>query len=95
MTKTDASDMLRLCGIPADRVEAFEEKFDESFGEKASLTPQNSADAKKLKVVAGDIEIKVSGESSDMIETRVIDGVKYVLIRADGDVTVNGVNIHI
>lgn len=95
MTKTDASDMLRLCGIPADRVEAFEKKFDESFGENASLTPKNIADAKKLKVVAGDIEIKVSGESSDMIETRVIDGVKYVLIRADGDVTVNGVNIHI
>lgn len=95
MTKTDASDMLRLCGIPADRVEAFEKKFDESFGENNSITPKNIADAKKLKVVAGDIEIKVSGESTDMIETRVIDGVKYVLIRADGDVTVNGVNIHI
>ena len=95
MTKTDASDILRLCGIPADRVEAFEEKFDESFGEDTALTPKNIADAKKIKVVAGDIEIKVSGDSSDMIETRVIDGVKYVLIRADGEVTVNGVNIHI
>lgn len=95
MTKTDASDILRLCGIPADRVEAFEEKFDESFGEDTALTPKNIADAKNLKVVAGDIEIKVAGESTDMIETRTIDGVKYVLIRADGGVTVNGVNIHI
>lgn len=95
MTKTDACDILRSCGIPEERVDVFAERFDEGFGDNAILTPKNIAEAKKLNVVAGDIEIKVSGDSTDMIETRVIDGVKYVLIRADGEVTVNGVNIHI
>ena len=32
---------------------------------------------------------------SDLIETRIIGGVKYILVCADENVEVNGVNIHI
>ena len=39
--------------------------------------------------------IRVDPERSDLIETRIIDGVKYILICADSDVEVNGVSIHI
>ena len=38
---------------------------------------------------------KVSPERSDLVDTRVIDGVKYILIRADEGVEVNGVPVHI
>jgi hypothetical protein len=39
--------------------------------------------------------IKVAPDRTDLIETRVIGGVKYILINADENVEVNGVNIHI
>jgi len=39
--------------------------------------------------------IKVDPNRSDLIETRVIGGVKYIMICADEDVEVNGVSIHI
>ena len=39
--------------------------------------------------------IKVDPTRSDLIETRVIGGVKYILICADEEVEVNGVNITI
>ena len=42
-----------------------------------------------------DISIKVAPEKADLIETRVIGGVKYLLICAEEDVEVNGVRIHI
>ena len=42
-----------------------------------------------------DVSITVNPERSDLIETRVIDGVKYILICADENVEVNGVSIHI
>jgi predicted amidohydrolase len=42
-----------------------------------------------------DVVVKVDPEKLDMVETRVIDGMKYILIRADNDVEVNGVNIKI
>jgi hypothetical protein len=37
----------------------------------------------------------VEPDRLDLVQTRVIDGVKYIMICADEDVEVNGVNIHI
>ena len=39
------------------------------------------------------IQVKPGGE--DLVETRVINGIKYILIRADSGVTVNGVDVRI
>ena len=41
------------------------------------------------------MSIKVAPDKSDLIETRIIGGVKYILICADEEVEVNGVSIHI
>lgn len=95
MTKSDASDMLRFCGMGEEKVTAFEEKFEEVFGKDTALTPANIADKKQMRVETSNVEIKVAAGSSDLVETRVIDGVKYVLVRVEGDVTVNGVNVKI
>ena len=42
-----------------------------------------------------DVVVQVNPERSDLIETRVIDGFRYILIRAEEGVEVNGVNIAI
>ena len=52
-------------------------------------------DAKRFEVRTPDVVVHVNPERSDLVETRVIDGVKYLLIRADEGVAVNGVNIAI
>ena len=50
---------------------------------------------RKFQVKTPDVVINVSPEKSDLIQTRVIDGLKYILIPADEGVSVNGVNIKI
>ena len=50
---------------------------------------------KQLEDKTADVSIKVNAERGDLIRTRVIDGVKYILIRADDFVEVNGVRIAI
>lgn len=95
MTKSDASDMLRYCGVSAERIEAFEKKFGEEFGENTVLPPANIVDQKQVRVKMPDVEIKVAEGRADVLETRVIDGTKYLLIRADTEITVNGVSVHI
>ena len=52
-------------------------------------------DSKQLEVKTPDVTIKVNPERSDLVETRVIDGARYILIRAEEGVEVNGVQIHI
>lgn len=91
--KSEAGDMLRYCGVEEERIEAFEAKFDECFGENSEIPTGNISAKKKLEVVTPEVSIKVSAGASDVVESRIIDGVKYILIRADNGATVNGIKV--
>lgn len=87
--------VLSSCGVEEGHVAAFEEKYDEAFGEGTEISPQNLVNAKQFELRTPDVVIKVNPERRDLVETRVINGAKYILIRADEGVEVNGVSIHI
>lgn len=95
LTKSDVVEILRYSGVADEKVDTFSEKYDEAFGENIRLNPHNIADVKTLSVKTPEATVKVAAGHGSAVETRVIDGVKYILIRADGEVEVNGVNIHI
>ena len=59
------------------------------------MHPKNIIDNKRVEIKLPDVSIKVVPDRADLIETRVIGGVKYILINAEEDVEVNGVSIHI
>ena len=67
----------------------------QAFGEDAQLSPRNLVDARRFKVCTPDVTIQVNPERSDLVETRLIGGVRYILIRAEEGVEVNGVDIQI
>ena len=95
ISKREVTGMLESCGVPDEKLEAFEKKYDAEFGQGMSLRAVNIAEPKKFEVRTPDVVVQVNPERSDLIETRVIDGLKYILIRADEGVEVNGVNISI
>ena len=95
ISKGTVKRILRDGGVDEEHVEAFGKKFDEDFGKGAELHPKNIVDPKKFELKTPDVSIKVSPEKKDLVETRVIDGVKFILVRADGGVELNGVNIEI
>lgn len=95
ISKREIADILDDSGISPEKVEAFEERFEEVFGEDAEISPKNIVDTKKLTVTTPDVVIKVNPERSDLIETRIIDGRRYIMIRANEGVEVNGVAIRI
>jgi hypothetical protein len=70
-------------------------EFDEAFGMDAQLHPKNIIDNRKFEVKTPDVSIKVAPDKADLIQTRIIGGVKYILINAEEDVEVNGVSIRI
>lgn len=95
ISKNTLKNVLQSCGVEETRITAFEEKYDAQFGADTEICPQNIMDTKQLEVKTADVTIKVNPERSDLVKTRIIDGTKYILIRADDNVEVNGVNIHI
>lgn len=94
-SRDDICDILRSADVDEERIEGFKDSFDKSFGEKARLNPQNLVETKRFELTNADISIKINPERSELVETRVIDGVKYILIRADEEIEVNGVPINI
>ena len=95
ISKNTVKKVLQSCGVDETRVTAFEEKYDTAFGTGTEIRPQNIVDTKQFELRTADVTIKVNPERSDLIKTQIINGTKYILIRADENVEVNGVNIHI
>lgn len=95
LSSKDMGTLLRFGGINEDAIGAFSERFEEDFGATAAITPANIIDIKKFEVKTPEVTVKVSPEHSELIQTKVIDGTKYILIRADGDIEVNGIRINI
>ena len=95
VTKEDVKEVLSSCGVSEEHVSKFSVDYDEAFGFEADLHPKNIIDNKHFEIKTPDVVIKVDPARSDLIETRIIGGIKYIMICADEDVEVNGVSIHI
>ena len=95
ISKEQVKEALSMSGISENKIAKFSVDYDEAFGFEAELHPKNIIDNKKFEIKTPDVSIKVAPDRSDLIETRIIGGVKYILINAEEDVEVNGVSIHI
>lgn len=90
VTTNHIASILQDCGIPQDRIVAFQKKCEGQFGEGAVLSPTNLIDAGKFEIKTDQVTVSVSPDQSYLVETRVIDGKKYLLIPAGGNVEING-----
>lgn len=92
--KEVVKDVLTSCGVSETGIAKFSVQYDEVFGFETELHPKNIIDSKHFEINTPDVAIKVDPTRTDLVETRVIGGVKYILINADESVEVNGVGIH-
>ena len=93
VTARDVGGILQTCGIAQERLDAFQVRCDEYFGENAALNPSNLIDSKRFEVKTPEITITISPECSYLVETCVIDGRKYLLIPAGEGVEINGLAV--
>ena len=95
--KEDMKDLLTRSGVAAEKMENFEKNYENVTGtnEDYPLLASNVANAKKFQIVTPDVEIKVNPERTDLVETRIIDGQKCLVIKVDDRVEVNGFNVDV
>lgn len=83
------------CGIDEQKIEKFGQAIEENFGVNAEIFPKNLVETKKFELKTPDVTIKVNPDAKELVCTEVINGVKYILIRATEGVEVNGVSVDI
>ncbi len=95
MSCRDMRRVLESAGVSEEKVQAFENQYTEVFGTQAEIPAVNVVSPKEFRVSTPSVQIRVSPDHAELVSTRVIDGKKYILVLADGDVEVNGVNVAI
>ncbi len=67
--------------------------FDEYYENNVGMTKltEPALVASKVTIETGDFKLNVPTEKSDLIQMKKVEGINYILIPIDGDVTVNGV----
>ena len=89
----DVDDILENNGVPAEKVKAFNEACRTKFGDSASLNPITVMETKKFEMTTPEVKITIDPEYTSLIETKLIDGRTYLVIPAEGEITVNGIEI--
>ena len=91
----EVGDVLTGSGVPEEKAEAFQEACRRQYGQDAALNPRNIIEAGKFQIATPEVKITVPPEYSYMVETRIIDGRRFILIPADDGVEVNGIPVTI
>jgi hypothetical protein len=95
ISSAELGDILEDSGLEPERVESFCESIDKQFGKDAALRPANIIDSKKLEICTPEVKVTVDPKFGYLVQTKVIDGKKYILISADAGVEVNGISVEI
>lgn len=71
----------------------FDAAYDEAVGEGVPLMAENLIETAKFEVKSPSMKISVKADMADMLKTKVIDGMEYLLIPVVDELEVNGIRI--
>ena len=91
--KAEMRRLLSENGADQSVLSDFDAAYDEAVGEGVPLMAENLVDTSKLEVRSPSLRISVRSEMADMLKTRVIDGMEYLLIPVTDELEVNGIRI--
>lgn len=93
LAKEDMSHLLMKSGVEEKEIETFETRFDETVGEDQCLIAANISSPKKFEIATPDVKVTVNPQRTDLVETKIIDGVPYLMIEINDLVEVNGIQV--
>ncbi|MDR0948800.1 MAG: DUF4317 domain-containing protein [Lachnospiraceae bacterium] len=92
--KNDVKILLSESGVTPAQLESVEKHFEDMQGLETMLYAGNVTNSRSFDVKTPDITVKIKPERVDLINTQLIDGKKCLIIELDGNVEVNGINVH-
>lgn len=90
----DIAGILTDHGVEEKEKDGFLKNYAERFGEGVVLPPENILD-KRFVLTVGNTTVSMDLEDSHLLKTRVIDGKPYILIPADAEMDINGVDVKV
>lgn len=93
VTAKEVGAILTDCGADEKQVLTFCAKCNERFGDGAALSPGNLIQSGRFQVRTDQVTITVPTDQSYLVETRMIDGKRYLLVPVSDELEVNGMGV--
>ena len=93
LTKSEVKRLFEDCGVEEEKLESFDKQYEIAAGEKASLMASNLTNTRRFEIKTPDVVIHVQPDRADLVETRVIDGRRCLVIPMEDNVEVNGIHV--
>lgn len=91
----EVKDLLERSGVEPERLEHFDTVYEENAGENTTILVPAISGIGKFALKTPDVEIKVNPERLDLVETRLIEGRRCLVIAVEDNVEVNGMPVKI
>lgn len=95
LDKHDVKRLLEDSGVSESKMERFDTSFEHTAGDDTAFLAANIAETKKFNIQTPDITIKVNPDCAGLVETRVIDDRRCLVIAINDQIEVNGLDIDV
>ncbi|HJB28608.1 MAG TPA: DUF4317 domain-containing protein [Candidatus Blautia faecavium] len=93
LTKSEVKRLFEDCGVEEKKLESFDEQYEMAAGEKTALMASNITNTRRFEIKTPDVVIHVEPDRAELVETRIIDGRRCLVIPMEADVEVNGIRV--
>ena len=86
LDRAEVKRLLEYSGVEEEKLSSFEEKYEEAAGTDTCFVASNVANTRQFEIKTPDVVVKVSPDRMDLVETKVINGRKCLVISLDNSV---------
>ena len=95
LDKYDMRLLLEKSGVSNEKLDKVEQVFEDVAGERRRLMASNVASTRKFTIEMPDVWIKISPDRTDLVQTKIIDDRKCIVIPINDHVEVNGLELEL
>lgn len=91
--RPEVRELLEKSGVEPERLEHFDQVYEDTAGKDTAILVPAITGNGKFAVKTPDVEIKVNPERLDLVETRFLEGRRFLVIAVEDNVKVNGMSV--
>ena len=91
LDKKEVKSLFSESGVKEEKLQEFDIQYDKMAGEKVALLASNMINTRSFEVKTPDVVVKVNPERIDLVQTKIVDGRKCLVIEINDQVEVNGI----
>lgn len=93
LDKTEVKNLFTASGVQEEKLQEFDVNYDKITGDNGCLIATNVINTKAFEVKTPDVVIKVNPDRADLVETKVVDGRRCLVIEISDQVEINGIAV--